>query len=277
MKNSWQLNEASEGIDHFLLQNDRCEIDCKNHRTMRALSYHDRIRQVISRVKQYCPVTGVIGDFGCAQANISMLLAEQGYESYAIDTNDSFLRYAQLKYEKGIIHWIRGRIDNVLAIPAESLDVAIMGEIVEHCAFPEQVIARVLRYLKPNGLLIITTPNGSRIKTTLATYNSLKQEERLSFAEKQFGPRQDDHLFLFTLSDLCHLNFKDLKVIEKGYVGTSRLITNRCVSPFLQLIPLKILRKVIRLLTIIPLINKKTCEGIYVIYRKEGNPRIRCN
>jgi 2-polyprenyl-3-methyl-5-hydroxy-6-metoxy-1,4-benzoquinol methylase len=108
--------------------------------------------KVITVIKAFfLETSGVtVGEFGCAQANMSLLLAESGYEVYAIDVNLSFLEYSRLKWEKGDIKWILGNIDN-LAIPELSLDVAILGEVVEHCAYPEEIVEKVFGIVRPGG------------------------------------------------------------------------------------------------------------------------------
>lgn len=273
MKNSHQIKDALEGVCANLLANDLNEIDHPDPRHLNRLSYGERIFLIIDRVRHYYPVpnTVTVGDFGCAQANVGLLLAEEGYEVFAVDIEPKFLAYAQLKYESGAIHWIHGRIEADLAIAEESLDVVILGEVVEHCAFPEKVVSNALRYVKPGGLVIITTPNGARIKSNLPTFSAvLRDEKRAEYAARQFGPDQKDHLFQFTLEETRYLIPERGELVEWGYAGTSRLITNRFIRLFLRFLPVVVIKKGLRALAHIPWINARTFENIFVVLRKRN-------
>lgn len=273
MKNSHQIKDIAVKVCPALLANDLNEIDHPDPRHINRLSYGARISLVINRIRHYYPdpFAAAVGDFGCAQANISLLLAEAGYEVYAVDIEPKFLAYARLKYESGVIHWVQGRIDAALAVPEASLDAVILGEVVEHCAFPEKVVRHVFRYVKPGGLVIITTPNGARLKSHLPTFSVVRRDEKRSeYAARQFGPDQQDHLFQFTLEETRYLIPERGEFVEWGYAGTSRLITNRFSRPFLRLLPMIVIKKGLRALAHIPWINARTFENIFVVLRKQG-------
>jgi ubiquinone/menaquinone biosynthesis C-methylase UbiE len=46
-----------------------------------------------------------------------------------------------------------------LSIPDNSFDIVISSECIEHVPDPEKALAEMSRVLKPNGMLIVTTPN----------------------------------------------------------------------------------------------------------------------
>lgn len=271
MKNSFQLDEAHEDVVPFLLANDRNEIDHPNARHLTRLNYRDRIFYIVDRIRHYFPDPSrhKVAEFGCAQANMSLLLAELGYQVWAVDINPAFLRYGQCKYERGNVVWLVANIDEELDIPLGSLNVVILAEVVEHCAYPEEIVRKALCYIRPGGLLIGTTPNGARIKTELPTFCSVKDsEQRRAFLNKQFGPDADDHLFLFTLQEARYLVPPNGLWLEGGYLGTSRLMTNRFARPLLKMLPVPLIEKSIRWLSHVPWISRKTCENIYFIIKK---------
>lgn len=49
------------------------------------------------------------------------------------------------------------------ALPAESFDVVVCTEVLEHVLRPFEAVAEILRLLRPGGLLLITTPFNFRI------------------------------------------------------------------------------------------------------------------
>src|SRR3989344_7967159 len=66
-------------------------------------------------------------------------------------------------------------------LPAASFDVVVAGEVLEHLYFPEKVIERVARTLKPNGIFLGSVPNAF----------SLKNRIRLFFGRKRNTPLND--------------------------------------------------------------------------------------
>lgn len=271
MKNSYDFENNIDEKYKEILYHDKIEIDNPNKHHHIRINYIDRIKMIVSLVKKYFPIPDQIniGDFACGQGNISLLLAELGYKVFAIDLNPIFIEYSKMKYERGNIEWINENIDN-LDFSENSLDVAIAGEIIEHCAYPEDILQKIFKFIRPRGILIITTPNASRIFIGLPTFGHLlNKEQRKQFMEKQFGPDDQDHLFLFQLDEIRYILPKEGRVIESGYLGGIFLI-NKYTHFFLKLVPIKYIEKVIRNLSKIPLINRRLYNHIYAVVKKKS-------
>jgi 2-polyprenyl-3-methyl-5-hydroxy-6-metoxy-1,4-benzoquinol methylase len=272
MKNSYEIEEQIDERYDKILNYDKMEIDNPDKYAPSRLLYLDRIKTIITIVKRHFPIVDQIkiGDFACAQGNISLILAELGYEVFAIDINSTFIKYSKMKYEKGNIEWIIANIEN-LDFPENMLDIAIAGEILEHCAYPEKIIEKILKYVRPGGLLILTTPNGARIKTKLPTFKQvLLKEQRKVFEKRQFGPSGEDHLFLFKLEEIKYIVPKNAKIVGKGYLGGTILV-NKYSKPFLKIFPIQLIESTIRILSRVPIISNKTYINIYVILMKSAN------
>ncbi|WP_203424650.1 methyltransferase domain-containing protein [Sinorhizobium sp. BG8] len=53
-------------------------------------------------------------------------------------------------------------------LPDELYDLIVLQEVIEHLPHPPYVIfQRIMRFLKPGGILFLTTPNGSRVRNIL--------------------------------------------------------------------------------------------------------------
>jgi SAM-dependent methyltransferase len=53
-------------------------------------------------------------------------------------------------------------------VPAEKFDLVILQEVIEHLPQPPYIVfERILKFMKPGGILFLTTPNGSRIRNIL--------------------------------------------------------------------------------------------------------------
>jgi len=183
--------------------------------------------------------------------------------------NRPFIEYSKKKYERGTIEWIVSNVDN-LNFPEGALDVAIAGELIEHCAYPEEIVEKIMRYVRPGGLLILTTPNGARIKAGLPTFSQvLSKETRKLFEERQFGPGGEDHLFLFKLGEVRYIVPGNARIVERGYLGGTILV-NKYSYHFFRLFPIRLLESFIRTLSRVPVINSKTFGNIYAILAKES-------
>lgn len=156
MKNVFSLKLRDNSLYNSIAEFDKAEIDNRDDYSLSKINYMNRIGKVISIIeKHFEPSQSIkIADFGCAQGNISLMLAEMDYKVFVVDIRKDFLDYAKLKYEKGNIEWICSNIE-MCKFEEEYFDVIVMGELVEHCAFPERIIDKVFKFLKKNGLLIL--------------------------------------------------------------------------------------------------------------------------
>lgn len=271
MKNSLSITAELPKRFEKIYRYDGLEIDNPDSYHHLRLAYIDRIRNVISIIRRECPTDAstAIGEFGCAQGNMSLMLAEDGYKVYAIDIDTTFIEYSKLKYEKGDVTWLNKDFDQSIAELQGKLDVAILGEIVEHCAYPEDIVQRICASVKPGGILIVTTPNGSRLFTDMPTFTRYRDRKgRAELEKRQFGPDGDHHLFLFTLGELDYLVSKECEVVEKGYLGSSVLFYKFGYHA-LRILPVPAAEKLIRVMASIPGLNRWTFNNVYMVMRKK--------
>ena len=269
MKDSHLLLPRLENGLKKICAYDTREIDNPDRHHPLRLSYGDRINKVFSLIRGYYPThTAVrIGDFACAQGNLGLMLAESGYHVVAGDIRLDFLRYSRRKYKYGRIKWVACDLDRPCFKP-DSFDIIVLGELIEHCAYPEKIMDNVSRLLKPGGKLIVTTPNGSRLRTRLPAFESLVEEDqRRAFEGRQFGPEGEDHLFLFTQGGIRLIVPKNLQIIESGYLGGT-IIINRYTYRLLKILPAFVISKLIRIGSSIPLFNRMTYNNIYAVLSK---------
>lgn len=169
-----------------------------NRRKASVFGYFLRIQEVLRFVQTYSPGRR-IADFACAQGNFSLLLAEQGYDVTAIDIHPEFIKYATKKHTQGNFHPIQANLMEFRN--QEGFDCILAGEIIEHVAFPKQLINSISSNLKPGGICIITTPNGSDYSSNLPTFEQVTDIEALIPRQFHWG----DHLFLYTAEELRKL------------------------------------------------------------------------
>lgn len=220
-----------------------------------------RIKEIIRLTKKYALGKNIL-DIGCAQGNIATLLAEEGFETVALDLNQKFLNYAKKKREFGKVKYVCANAMN-LPFKKNNFDTVILGEIIEHVAYPEKLIAESKKVLKKEGILIITTPNNhlflgllSGIKPQLFRYN----KSRKKLLKRQFGPAGKDHLFVFDKNSLNLLLEKQgFEIISEGYVNS--LFMNPFMFYILKFIPDFLIK--------IPFLKSKLSLGLYIVARKK--------
>jgi 2-polyprenyl-3-methyl-5-hydroxy-6-metoxy-1,4-benzoquinol methylase len=266
MKNSFILAKTLPGQFARLLETDQREIDNPDPYKPACRNYLDRIETVVGLVKKMAPPNAEVAEIGSAQGNMSLLLAEQGFQARAIDINPMFLDYSKLKYERGSITWLHSNLEDLN--PSLLFDAVILGEIIEHCAWPEKVIIGAVNHLKPEGLLIVTTPNAEKINEHLPTFSSFADEAKRRELEKlQFGPDGENHLFLFTLKEMKSLVPAGTKLVDWGYLGGSLALNSRTHHLF-RFLPLKLYGHMIRWMSRIPILNRFSFHNIYMVIQK---------
>ena len=85
---------------------------------------------------------------------------------------------------------------------AQGFDCILAGEVIEHVAFPGQLLKSVYENLKPGGICVLTTPNGEDYSSNLPTYRQVTDIEKLIPRQFHWG----DHLFLYTSQELRELS-----------------------------------------------------------------------
>jgi 2-polyprenyl-3-methyl-5-hydroxy-6-metoxy-1,4-benzoquinol methylase len=268
MKSSWSIGDDIPDQCKEVLQWDRAEIDHPNKFTAVRLHHLDRIKKVISIIKKNFPNASQtkVGEFGAAQGNISLPLAERGYEVYAVDINPAFAEYSKRKYEKGNIQWITGNIES-LEFPFPSLDVAILGEILTTCAYPLGIVEKVMGYVRPGGIIIITVPNGLRIKMPLPTWEQVQQNGmQKTLEQNQFG---SDHIFKISLFSAKKVFVpRTAIIVEAAYCGSTYLI-NRYTKNVVELLSLELIDSLTQILSHLPFIKQKTFHSLCIVLQKQ--------
>ena len=169
-----------------------------NRRKASVFGYFLRLEEVLRLVQTYSPGRR-IADFASAQGNFGLLLAEQDYEVTAVDIHPGFLKYAEKKHTHGVF---RVQQANLMEFrDPKGFDCILAGEVIEHVAFPKDLLRSIVANLKPGGVCILTTPNGADYCSTLPTYEQVTNIEELIPRQFHWG----DHLFLYTENELRKL------------------------------------------------------------------------
>ena len=100
----------------------------------------------------------VILDIACGEGYGSNYMAERAKMVYGVDISTETIAHAKAKYARENLQFIQGSCAEI-PLPDASIDVAISFETIEHHDRHEEMMIEIRRVLKPNGLLIISSPN----------------------------------------------------------------------------------------------------------------------
>jgi ubiquinone/menaquinone biosynthesis C-methylase UbiE len=222
-----------------------------------SLKYKERIDLLSTLVTSECR-NGLILDVGCAQGNLAILLSEMGRDVVAIDLRFEALTYAKMKQDQKRVHFVCATGDT-LPFRNKMFEGVILGEILEHVAFPEDFLGETRRVLTPAG---ISTPNAECLSHDLPTYSNVG--DRRKFSELQFSPGPEGHLFFFTAEELRQLLTRLLfKVQYANYFNS--LLVNKYLELLLRRIPIHTIIALSRKLARITVFNRKTFREIVIV------------
>jgi SAM-dependent methyltransferase len=97
-------------------------------------------------------------DLGCGDGGTSgVYLAEHSQSYLGVDVSEAAIKVAQARGLNAM------RIDDASVLPfeAESFDVVVCSEVLEHLFEPQFATAEAFRVLRPEGRLIVTVPNAA--------------------------------------------------------------------------------------------------------------------
>lgn len=156
-----------------------------------------RIKALVSVIKKTKEPIKLL-DIGCYDGHIGLLLKKQfgkNCEIFGIDTATNSIMLAR---QKGIEAKVCNVADGI-SFEADMFDYVFAGEIIEHLYDTDFFMREVKRILKPDGILILTTPNflslGRRIFYLFG--KGIYMEQSLSLPKNAAG-----HIRYFTFETL---------------------------------------------------------------------------
>lgn len=97
-------------------------------------------------------------DIACGEGYGSALLASGAIKVYGVDISPEAVKGAKERYIRPNLEFMVGRADSI-PLKDKSVDVVVSFETIEHHNKHEEMILEVLRVLKDNGVLIMSTPD----------------------------------------------------------------------------------------------------------------------
>jgi 2-polyprenyl-6-hydroxyphenyl methylase/3-demethylubiquinone-9 3-methyltransferase len=203
---SWQLS----------YRYDQIELHGAARKSGYAYAYRARMGHLLDCIRRFVPLGSRILDVAAAQGNFTLELAERGYDVTWNDIRAELADYVEAKRERGIVRYLPG---NVLELsPQEPFDAVLVSEVIEHVAHPDRFLCSIAKLVKPEGFIILSTPNGAYIRNDLPRFSEFPDPS--VFETAQFKPNGDGHIFILYADELERLAAEaDLEVRELRFFG----------------------------------------------------------
>jgi len=224
--------------------------------------YHNQLDLYLGLVERYDAQS--VLDVGCAQGTLAILLAERGHHVLAVDIRQAFLDYARTRWERGDVRFLAA---NIFDRPdLGSFDLVFGNQIIEHLVYPAEFLRTLASYARPDGVLVVSTPNHHYFRSNLPSYTELgdpKQYEHL-----QFSAGGGDHFFAYKEDELRAAAAEaELDVLEMIYFETPA-ISGHFLVRYLHWLPVRLLRDVDRAaLRVAP---RRLAHQLCMVLRRRG-------
>jgi 2-polyprenyl-3-methyl-5-hydroxy-6-metoxy-1,4-benzoquinol methylase len=192
--------------------------------------YRLRFLEALDLVKRSVPDGASVLDLAAAQGNFTIALSQSGYRVTWNDLRSELADYVVLKARGLPINYLSG---NIFDLNLQTrFDAVLAAEIIEHVAHPDEFLSKLAGLIVPNGVIILTTPNGDYFRNTLPTFSECADPS--IFESKQFRPDADGHIFLYNVTEIaklankCHLSLEEIRVfcnpLSGGTLRTGKLL-----------------------------------------------------
>jgi len=165
-------------------------------------------------------------DIGCSSGAITKKIAEKDHKILGIDVLKSSIDIAkEFSSHPNATYEVRDLVTN--PFPENSFDCILFLETIEHVENPAQYLKEFHRILKPNGRLILSTPNATSLKNLFYALSYRKKEKQnrvtkeISVEAKKTGT-QLEHIYnwdfpvLIRLLDRCGFDYVDHRFAGSG-------------------------------------------------------------
>lgn len=149
----------------------------------------------------------VVLDIACGEGYGSNLMSERASFVYSVDIDDETIKAAKLKYVKKNIEFITGSASSI-PFKDNSINVVVSFETIEHHDEHNEMLEEIKRVLKPDGLLIISSPD------------KLFYSDKRNFNNK-FHLKE---LYKEEFRDLIEFFFSNVQLITQKYFNSNSIL-----------------------------------------------------
>jgi len=125
----------------------------------------DPIYELVLRLLREHALSGHVLDFGAGTGSLSLALCELGTfdQVVAVDLIDYPDRAGH-----SLLSWHTVDLETGTPFEADSFDVVVAVEVIEHLENPRAAVRELARILRPGGSLLLTTPNNESWRSAIS-------------------------------------------------------------------------------------------------------------
>ena len=116
-----------------------------------------RFWEVVNQVPALLSDTRSVIDFGSGDGRLCHELVQAGWRQ-VVGVDVSRARVARARAQYPWIHFYDRPLDET-GLPSGAADLCVMDNVIEHLAKPDETVRNLRRYIRPNGKLVVITPN----------------------------------------------------------------------------------------------------------------------
>ena len=155
----------------------------------------------LANINKLHPRKGRFVDIGCATGNFLEMVREDGWEPFGVEISE--YGTDRVRNKIGPEKIFQGSLEDA-NFPGGYFEIVFASEIIEHVHRPKAFLLEIRRIVKPDGLVVITTPNGSSV------FRKIMKDGWFHY--------RLEHLYLFPLSTLEYLMEKTgLNIIRRDF------------------------------------------------------------
>ena len=159
----------------------------------------------------------IVLDIACGEGYGSNLMSVNASFVYSVDIDEETIESAKLKYKKNNIEFLTGSTSSI-PIKDNSIDVVVSFETIEHHDKHNEMLEEIKRVLKPNGLLIISTPD--------KLYYSDNRKYNNEFHIKELYKKE--------FKELVCKNFKNIQLLTQTYFNGNSILAEDKIESEVQ-------------------------------------------
>jgi len=174
-------------------------------------SYLRTAQSQLRLIQKYASGTNLL-DMGCAQGFFLFSASKAGYTTKGVEISQDAVAYARKEFDLDV----EAKPFEELQFPGNHFDVVTLWQVLEHVPYPLMILKEVHRMLKPEGLLVVSTPNIEGIPAKIL--------------RKRWWDIKRLHINQFTTKTLTNIlqnaGFKNISAVSyRGFVSLSILLT----------------------------------------------------
>jgi ubiquinone/menaquinone biosynthesis C-methylase UbiE len=100
----------------------------------------------------------VVLDIACGEGYGSLLLSKIALQVIGVDIDAKVINNASLKYKNNNLKFLTGSAESI-PVDDKSIDVLVSFETIEHHDKHDEMFMEIKRVLKPNGILLMSSPD----------------------------------------------------------------------------------------------------------------------